>query len=100
MEAITDGRYFSTRSRPFQLGMTMLAAFVLGRVEACVAPCARIRWSRSQKSKETATAAKSTGEMSASGRPLRIRHSAANLRPFAASATLVELRAQVQGAAQ
>ena len=34
MEATTEGRYFSSRSRPFQLGMTMLAAVVDGVLSA------------------------------------------------------------------
>ena len=78
----------------------MLAARASGFVEAGRDRRRRIRFQASLRSRETAASTKSSGEIRARGRPLRMRQKAAKVLPVTASATLVELRPEMDRPAQ
>ena len=74
--AITLGRYFSSRSRPFQFGITMLALVTSGRTSAASAFRPRSRTQTSVNSSATAGTPINTGEATSSGklRPRRCQN--------------------------
>src|SRR5665213_992808 len=103
--AITEGRYLSRRSRPFQLGMTIAAEPVSGRVSWLSLRGWARRANRSVTASPTAAMNSSNGERIARGSPERIRQKAPDLpdalAPATARVTLaVEIRTQVQLAAK
>src|SRR4051812_2023783 len=79
--AIKGGRYFSNKSRPFQLGITTLAALVFGRVLGAGFGRGVIAATASVISRAMADSARAKGAIRATGRPFRSRQVMASSRP-------------------
>src|SRR5271165_3960619 len=72
--ARTEGRYFSSRSRPFQLGITTEAARLSVRESAGNDVRGLNRQKRSQRASESAANRRTIGETKANGSPATRRH--------------------------
>src|ERR1019366_6265382 len=101
--ATTDGRYFSRRSRPFQLGITTAAEDASGGVSVFSLRRGSKRTTRSTKARLIAANSSRSGERMASGSPVKMRRKAPGLAAATVCITLgwrlVEIRSQVQFAA-
>src|SRR5580693_3838239 len=72
--ARTEGRYFSSRSRPFQLGITTEAVRLSGRESVREDRGGLSRQMRSQRASESTDTRRTRGEHNANGSPARRRH--------------------------